>query len=800
MKVKLLVSAGVVIAALTGSGCGGSGGGGGGPTGGGSLAGNITTPTFNIPAGTTKTVTGDLTVNASQGIEIDGTLVIPEGVNVALITDGPLNIKGQVTEPAVAVATTRQSSGGSGGSNIVLSGSTITVNNQSTMPNGANVSVSTNAPAGDPASITVVNLVLGKGKAAPDTVTPGGPGPKLEIGTVTANTAATQSGAKNARTPDNVTVTLAVAGTGGNGFDDRVGIDNGTKVTAAGTTAGGRGGDLNIAAKNAPVIKSATAGTGGRGGLAQPPGKAAAKGSKQKGEDYFLTTGDGGDGGNVSVTPTPTGTATSGPAGEPGSATATAQSGGPDGGDGGSVTATIGKFGKAGTGGSTPGVTYPTPLSYTLGSGQGGDSNDTKVPGGKGGSVTLADANGGVAPTPSVQTYLALANGGAGAGVCSVNNPPAGSNGGAMGLITCHGLNYSTATDRHGGDGGSGNGPGKAGSSGSDDSGRVVGITGHDGSWCTPPKGATYQSTISVPGSSASFCTLDTNAQIMYCMDADTNKTNVFQVNLGTGMSQSCSVGAPITDVNSGLCNSNTATRGTGLIYVSSGATNSVVILNEQSGAKTGSIKVPAQIGPGALAFDPAKGRLYASVEQGVEVFDTTNGNKLLGTIATTVNAYSMAFNSANGLLYLGNFSTKQVAVLDTVAMTQKNSITLSDYSGCVTVNPVTGTVYASLYYSSSVIAMSPDLSQTLATIKVGPNPWGIGVDSKRNRVYVANYNYSSPTLSNGSLTEFDGSTNAIMTTVTLGKGPTGVSVDENADKIYVAEFGESGLAVLNGN
>jgi hypothetical protein len=89
-------------AIFVGLGCGGSGS-NSSNNGGPGMGGNITTTSFVIPAGTAQTVTSNLVVHASKSIEIDGTLLIPSGVNVSLFSNGPLTIKGSIA-PAPATA------------------------------------------------------------------------------------------------------------------------------------------------------------------------------------------------------------------------------------------------------------------------------------------------------------------------------------------------------------------------------------------------------------------------------------------------------------------------------------------------------------------------------------------------------------------------------------------------------------------------------------------------------------------------------------------------------------------------
>ena len=99
------------------SGCGGGSSGASSQT----IGGKVTGKTFTVPSGQTLTVTSDLVVNTTDSITIDGTLAIPAGINVALLSDGPVNINGSLSvapTPALVKATTR---GGSTTDTVIAS-------------------------------------------------------------------------------------------------------------------------------------------------------------------------------------------------------------------------------------------------------------------------------------------------------------------------------------------------------------------------------------------------------------------------------------------------------------------------------------------------------------------------------------------------------------------------------------------------------------------------------------------------------------------------------------------------------
>src|SRR5687768_18516724 len=95
----------IAILPLAFSGCGGGGAGTPNP-----ISGEITGADFIIPAGETRTATGDLTVRTTNSIVIDGTLLIVPGVDVKLFSDGIIAIRGRIAPSSRAAASRRHAS------------------------------------------------------------------------------------------------------------------------------------------------------------------------------------------------------------------------------------------------------------------------------------------------------------------------------------------------------------------------------------------------------------------------------------------------------------------------------------------------------------------------------------------------------------------------------------------------------------------------------------------------------------------------------------------------------------------
>jgi YVTN family beta-propeller protein len=76
------------------------------------------------------------------------------------------------------------------------------------------------------------------------------------------------------------------------------------------------------------------------------------------------------------------------------------------------------------------------------------------------------------------------------------------------------------------------------------------------------------------------------------------------------------------------------------------------------------------------------------------------------------------------------------------------------------------------------------------ATVPVGNEPEGVGVDAATDTIYVANTEGSTVSV-------IDGATNTVTATVPVGSFPVGVGVDAVTHSAYVANLGDNSVSVI---
>ncbi len=102
--------------------------------------------------------------------------------------------------------------------------------------------------------------------------------------------------------------------------------------------------------------------------------------------------------------------------------------------------------------------------------------------------------------------------------------------------------------------------------------------------------------------------------------------------------------------------------------------------------------------------------------------------------------------------------------------------------------------IYVANADSNNVSVIDGNTNTIISTVTVGVAPIAVGVNTKTNRVYVANF------FTPKNISVIDGNTNAVINTITVGPAPDGIGVNLNTNRIYVTDFSENNVYVIDGN
>ena len=169
--------------------------------------------------------------------------------------------------------------------------------------------------------------------------------------------------------------------------------------------------------------------------------------------------------------------------------------------------------------------------------------------------------------------------------------------------------------------------------------------------------------------------------------------------------------------------------------------------------------------------------------------------NGRTGTVAGTITVGSgpigVAVDQGDDTVYVANFSDDTVSVINGRTGTVDDTIPVGDSPRGVAVDQGDDTVYVTNQVSNTVSVINGWTRTVDDTITVGSNPLGVAVDQVDDTVYVTNS-------TSGTVSVINGRTRTVDDTITVGGGPYGVAVNDGDDTVYVTNFG-SIVWVING-
>jgi len=216
----------------------------------------------------------------------------------------------------------------------------------------------------------------------------------------------------------------------------------------------------------------------------------------------------------------------------------------------------------------------------------------------------------------------------------------------------------------------------------------------------------------------------------------------------------------------------------------------------------------PAGVFPVDVEVNTVTNTLYVSniLSLVVLVIDINSGSPFENQIIDVITGFDsparFAFDPNTNLMYMTNFFTNQVSVLDgTKSFLGSDgadspfilSIPIGNSADGIEINPTNQKIYTANSGDDTVSVIDVDpasgtYNTEIATIPVGVNPVGVGVDATNNRIYVTNKD-------EGTLSVIDGNFNTVVKTIptdtsTATPRPRGLDVHSGTAKVYVANSG----------
>jgi len=172
---------------------------------------------------------------------------------------------------------------------------------------------------------------------------------------------------------------------------------------------------------------------------------------------------------------------------------------------------------------------------------------------------------------------------------------------------------------------------------------------------------------------------------------------------------------------------------------------------------------------------------------------DLLNDTLINGNFVNTGNAlepWGIAYDPSNGYLYVTNYGSDSVSVINGATNTVIANITVGSEQTGVAYDPSNGYLYVAVSGSDSVSVINGATNTVIATIPVGSGPMGVAYDPSNGYIYVTNWNSDSVSVINGT---------TVIADITVGTWPMGVAYDPSNGYIYVTNYGSDSVSVIDG-
>ncbi len=234
-----------------------------------------------------------------------------------------------------------------------------------------------------------------------------------------------------------------------------------------------------------------------------------------------------------------------------------------------------------------------------------------------------------------------------------------------------------------------------------------------------------------------------------------------------------------------------------GYLYVSNNA--AVIVIDPVTDATVGYISIPHLVT--ALAYDPVDSDIWVTTDYGtgyVEVVSTAS-NSILATVNVGSGPDSLAVDTNNGNVVVGNYNTNNVSILSgsSFGLLATLSLGTNDYPQAAGFDPQTGQYFV-VSAAFGNITVIDGTTNTITTTVVFANSilspvdlTAVAYDSTNHDMYIADA---------GDLVVnvMDPSTDTLVTNVSLGNAAEGLTFDPANGDLYTVN-GIGGMSVING-
>ncbi len=204
--------------------------------------------------------------------------------------------------------------------------------------------------------------------------------------------------------------------------------------------------------------------------------------------------------------------------------------------------------------------------------------------------------------------------------------------------------------------------------------------------------------------------------------------------------------------------------------------------------------KIPVGPDPYSVAYDPANGYLYVANKgsSNLTVIDGATNQVVIASISVTNEPYALAYDPQNNEIFVASAGSNEVDVIDATTNEVVAYIGVGAQPEGIAYDPSTGDIYVANSQSDNLTVIDGLTNAVLdPSIPTGLHPFAIAFDPQGGIAYVANQGGSN-------LTVLGPPGYSGPRSVPVGNGPSALAYDPANGDLYVANYYSDNLTVIN--
>ena len=192
---------------------------------------------------------------------------------------------------------------------------------------------------------------------------------------------------------------------------------------------------------------------------------------------------------------------------------------------------------------------------------------------------------------------------------------------------------------------------------------------------------------------------------------------------------------------------------------------------------------------PVAIAYNPGNDDLYVTnfASNTVSVID--QNNDVVDTITVEARPIGIAYNPDNGDMYVTNQDSNVTSVIDE-NNNVVDTITVEIFPFAIAYNPGNGFMYVTNSNSGTVSVIDPQVNDVVDTITVGEFPNAIAYNPDNGNLYVTNHDSDTVSVIDQN--------NDVVDTITVGDTPRGIAYNPGNGFMYVTNSNSGTVSVID--